>query len=272
MAFLSPSAHGARFSLAPGQNFLRREACSLRPSHMALGRPAVSSSLRSDFLYSLANSPQPQLEFLLCRARSSALTARLAHGRRSPSSPYARTSARISSGLRAPLRALLLQLRAAVILLAPRRLLASAQRSAFWCSPCLLKRELSRVPLSRALAVLHFAHRGASAPALSTRLGFNSQSCRTSSNETKIRARRARVPNLFLARRDLVRRVVCAALYTSPSCVVVVPRVAKKFQESSEDGASNMVFTKCATKSSDILCDSSSIRQTYSVEEKIFSN
>ncbi|XP_008662515.1 uncharacterized protein [Zea mays] len=59
MAFLSPSVHGARFSLAPGQNFLRREACSLRPSPMALGRPAVSSSLRSDFLCSMANSPQP---------------------------------------------------------------------------------------------------------------------------------------------------------------------------------------------------------------------
>jgi hypothetical protein len=67
------------------------------------------------------------------------------------------------------------------------------------------------------------------------------------------------------------RRVACAALYTSLSCVVVVPRVVKKFQESSEDGAISMVFTKCATKSSDILRDSSSIRQNYLVEEKIFS-
>jgi hypothetical protein len=33
-----------------------------------------------------------------------------------------------------------------------------------------------------------------------------------------------------------------------------------------------MVFIKCATKSSDILRDSSLIRQNYSVEKKIFSN
>jgi hypothetical protein len=52
-------------------------------------------------------------------------------------------------------------------------------------------------------------------------LGFNPQSCRASSNETKIRARRARVPNLFLAHRDLVRRVVCPALYMPPSYMVV---------------------------------------------------
>jgi hypothetical protein len=68
------------------------------------------------------------------------------------------------------------------------------------------------------------------------------------------------------------RRVVCVALYTSPSCVVVVPRVIKKSQASGEDEANSVVFTKCATKSSNILRDSSSIHQNYSVEEKIFSN
>jgi hypothetical protein len=59
---------------------------------------------------------------------------------------------------------------------------------------------------------------------------------------------------------------------TSSLKVVIVLRVSKKFQESSEDEASSVVFTKCATKSSDILRDSRSIRQNYSVEEKIFSN
>jgi hypothetical protein len=54
--------------------------------------------------------------------------------------------------------------------------------------------------------------------------------------------------------------------------LVVVSRVNKKSQESGEDEASSVVFTKCATKSSDILRDSSSIHQNYSVEEKIFSN
>jgi hypothetical protein len=54
--------------------------------------------------------------------------------------------------------------------------------------------------------------------------------------------------------------------------VVVIPRVIKKSQESDEDGASSVVFTKCTTKSSNVLRDSSSIRQNYSVEEKIFSN
>jgi hypothetical protein len=49
---------------------------------------------------------------------------------------------------------------------------------------------------------------------------------------------------------------------------VVVPRVIKKFQESSEDGASNVIFIRCATKSSDILRDSSSIRQNYSIGER----
>jgi hypothetical protein len=56
------------------------------------------------------------------------------------------------------------------------------------------------------------------------------------------------------------------------SKVVVVPCVIKNSQESGEDEASSMVFTKCATKSSNILRDSSSIRQNYSVKEKIFSN
>jgi hypothetical protein len=56
------------------------------------------------------------------------------------------------------------------------------------------------------------------------------------------------------------------------SKVIVVLRVIKKSQESGEDGASSVVFTKCTTKSSNILRDSSSIRQNYLVEEKIFSN
>jgi hypothetical protein len=56
------------------------------------------------------------------------------------------------------------------------------------------------------------------------------------------------------------------------SKVVVVPCVIKNSQESGEDEASSMVFTQCATKSSNILRDSSSIRQNYSVKEKIFSN
>jgi hypothetical protein len=34
------------------------------------------------------------------------------------------------------------------------------------------------------------------------------------------------------------------------SKVVVIPRVSKKSQESGEDGANSVVFTKCATKSS----------------------
>jgi hypothetical protein len=51
-------------------------------------------------------------------------------------------------------------------------------------------------------------------------------------------------------RRSSSRRVACADVYTSPSCVVVVPCVIKKSQESGEDGASSVVFTKCATKSS----------------------
>jgi hypothetical protein len=68
------------------------------------------------------------------------------------------------------------------------------------------------------------------------------------------------------------RRVACVALYTSPSCAVVVLRVIKKSQASGEDEASSVEFTKCATKSSNILRDSSSIHQNYSVEEKIFNN
>jgi hypothetical protein len=58
----------------------------------------------------------------------------------------------------------------------------------------------------------------------------------------------------------------------SPSYVVVDPCVSKKSQESGEDGISSVVFTKCATKSSNILHDSGSIHQNYSVEEKIFNN
>jgi hypothetical protein len=54
--------------------------------------------------------------------------------------------------------------------------------------------------------------------------------------------------------------------------LVVVPCVSKKSEESDEDEASSVVFTKCATKSSNILRDSSSVRQSYSVEEKICSN
>jgi hypothetical protein len=64
--------------------------------------------------------------------------------------------------------------------------------------------------------------------------------------------------------------------HTSPARsrhdLVVVPCVVKKFQASGEDEASRVVFTKCTTKSSNILRDSSSIRQNYLVEEKIFIN
>jgi hypothetical protein len=53
---------------------------------------------------------------------------------------------------------------------------------------------------------------------------------------------------------------------------VVVPRVSKKSRESGEDEASSVIFTKCAIKSLDILRDTNSIHQNYSVEEKIFSH
>jgi hypothetical protein len=78
--------------------------------------------------------------------------------------------------------------------------------------------------------------------------------------------------------RDFVVAKVFTGFMSSParsklqSKVVVFPRVSKKFQESGEDEASSVVFTKCATKSSDIRRNSSSVRQNYSVEEKIFSN
>jgi hypothetical protein len=76
--------------------------------------------------------------------------------------------------------------------------------------------------------------------------------------------------------RRVVKTVIPSSIPTSPArskqYLVVVPRVSKKSQESGEDEAGSVVFTKCATKSSDILRDSSSIRQNYSVEEKIFSN
>jgi hypothetical protein len=54
--------------------------------------------------------------------------------------------------------------------------------------------------------------------------------------------------------------------------LVVVPCIIKKSQESGEDEASSVAFIKCTTKNSNIMRDSSSIRQNYSVEEKIFSN
>jgi hypothetical protein len=44
------------------------------------------------------------------------------------------------------------------------------------------------------------------------------------------------------------RRVACVALYTSPSCVVVVLCVINKSQESGEDESSIMIFTKCSTE------------------------
>ena len=79
--------------------------------------------------------------------------------------------------------------------------------------------------------------------------------------------------------RRVVEPVIPCSTPTSPARsrlqlkVVVDPCVIKKFQESSEDGANNVIFTKCAIKSSDILHDSSFIRQNYSVEKKkIFSN
>jgi hypothetical protein len=78
--------------------------------------------------------------------------------------------------------------------------------------------------------------------------------------------------------RRVIEPIIPCSTPTSPARsrlqlkVVVDPCVIKKFQESSEDGASNVIFTKCATKSSDNLRDSSLIRQNYSVEKKIFNN
>jgi hypothetical protein len=78
--------------------------------------------------------------------------------------------------------------------------------------------------------------------------------------------------------RRAVEPVISGSIPTTPARsrlqlkVVVDPCVIKKFQESSEDGDSNVTFTKCAAKSSNILRDSSSIHQNYSVEKKIFSN
>jgi hypothetical protein len=74
----------------------------------------------------------------------------------------------------------------------------------------------------------------------------------------------------FIVARTLTRFVSSPA--HSIFNLVVVPRVSKKSQESGEDGANSVVFTKCATKSSDILRDSNPIRQNYSVKEKIFNN
>jgi hypothetical protein len=76
--------------------------------------------------------------------------------------------------------------------------------------------------------------------------------------------------------RDFVVARALTGFVSSPAHsrhnLVVVPCVIKKSQESGEDEASSVVFTKCTTKSSNILRNSSSIRQNYSVEEKIFSN
>jgi hypothetical protein len=74
----------------------------------------------------------------------------------------------------------------------------------------------------------------------------------------------------FVIARALTRFVSSPARFMFN--LVVVLRVIKKFQESSEDEANRVIFTDCATKSSDILRDSSSIRQNYSDEEKIFSS
>jgi hypothetical protein len=74
----------------------------------------------------------------------------------------------------------------------------------------------------------------------------------------------------FVVTRALTRFVSSPA--RSVFDLVIVPRISKKSQESGEDGANSVVFTKCATKNSDILRDSSSVRQNYSVEEKICSN
>ncbi|XP_008674017.1 uncharacterized protein [Zea mays] len=74
----------------------------------------------------------------------------------------------------------------------------------------------------------------------------------------------------FVVARALTRFVSSPA--RSRHNLVVVLCVIKKSQESGEDEASSVVFTKCTIKSSNILHDSSSIRQNYLVEEKIFSN
>jgi hypothetical protein len=72
----------------------------------------------------------------------------------------------------------------------------------------------------------------------------------------------------FVVARALTRFVSSPA--RSKLDLVIISCVIKKSQESGEDEASRVIFTKCATKSSNILRDSSSIRQNYSIEEKIF--
>jgi hypothetical protein len=61
----------------------------------------------------------------------------------------------------------------------------------------------------------------------------------------------------FIVARTLTRFVSSPA--HSIFNLVGVPRVSKKSQESGEDGANSVVFTKCVTKSSDILRNSSSV-------------
>jgi hypothetical protein len=69
------------------------------------------------------------------------------------------------------------------------------------------------------------------------------------------------------------RRVVKPIILCSNSPRQLAPDIIlSSFCALGEDGASSVVFTKCATKISDILRDSSSTRQNYSVEEKIFNN
>jgi hypothetical protein len=78
-----------------------------------------------------------------------------------------------------------------------------------------------------------------------------------------------------LARDFIIARALTRFMFSparSKLDLVIISCVIKKSQESGEDEASRVTFTKCATESSDILHDSSLIRQNYSVKEKIFSN
>jgi hypothetical protein len=78
--------------------------------------------------------------------------------------------------------------------------------------------------------------------------------------------------------RRVIEPVIPGLIPTSPaysrlqSKVVVVRASPRNPKNQVKTKTSSVVFTKYATKSSDILRDSSSIRQNYSVEEKIFSN
>jgi hypothetical protein len=91
-----------------------------------------------------------------------------------------------------------------------------------------------------------------------------------SAHQRALSARSALIPN------RVVGPIIPCSTTTSPTYskhdLVVVPRVSKKSQESDEDEASKRGVHQVREKSSNILRDSCSIRQNYSVKEKIFSN